>query len=192
MKQLKAKKKEVHIIAPTNLAALAVNGKTTWNYAGWKPDNMKKPLEELEARAHGKQVWKRFSTTDVLVIDEVSMVENLLFERLNAVMKAARSSGKAFGGVQVVVTGDVCHLAHLKKPILISSVLPTVPCKTFPVLHRLRWDTEAGQRKVSKFVPVQGQEVPPGYLLRYRQVGISKSSMGGENPLSLPRFWDNH
>jgi len=143
VKQLKEKKKQVHIIAPTNLAALAVNGKTTWNYAGWKPDDMKKPLEELEGKAHETQAWKRFSTTDVLVIEEVSMVENLLFERLSAIMKAARASGKAFGGVQVVVTGDVCHLRHSKRSTLTRSVLPISPCQTFCVLHRLRWDTEA-------------------------------------------------
>jgi ATP-dependent DNA helicase PIF1 len=135
VKQLKAKGKQVHIIAPTNLAALAVNGKTTWNYAGWKPDNMKKPLEELENNAHGKEVYKRFNKTDVLVIDEVSMVENLLFERLNAVMKAARKSGKAFGGVQIVVTGDVRHQRYFEKQMLTYSVLPIIPRETFPVLH---------------------------------------------------------
>jgi hypothetical protein len=60
---------------------------------------------------HGKFVSKRMRKTDVLVIDEISMVENLHFERLNAVMKEARGNGRAFGGVQLIVTGDVsCHI----------------------------------------------------------------------------------
>lgn len=45
--------------------------------------------------------------TDVLVIDEISMCENVFFERLNALMKEARNSDEAFGGVQLVVTGNV-------------------------------------------------------------------------------------
>lgn len=110
MKELAAQHKRVRIIAPTNLAALNVNGQTTWNYAGWTPDSMKRPLDKLMQAAHGKEVWERFDATDVLVLDEVSMVENLMFERLNCIMKSSigeKRGGGAFGGVQVIVTGDV-------------------------------------------------------------------------------------
>jgi ATP-dependent DNA helicase PIF1 len=110
VKELKAQGKMVRIVAPTNLAALNVNGQTTWNFAGWTPDSMKKPLDKLMAAAHGKEVWERFDNTDVLVLDEISMVENLQFERLNEIMKASRGEkfgGGPFGGAQVVVTGDV-------------------------------------------------------------------------------------
>jgi ATP-dependent exoDNAse (exonuclease V) alpha subunit len=47
------------------------------------------------------------NNTDVLVIDEISMCENNFFTRLNEVMKEARRSRQLFGGVQLVVTGDV-------------------------------------------------------------------------------------
>jgi ATP-dependent DNA helicase PIF1 len=110
VKQLHNRGKRVKIVAPTNLAALNVGGITTWSFAGWTPDKMKKSLDKLMQEAHGKEVYKRFDTTDVLVIDEISMVENLLFERLNHIMKAARSEKHgpgAFGNTQVVVTGDV-------------------------------------------------------------------------------------
>lgn len=102
--------KRVRIIAPTNLAALNVQGTTTWNYAGWTPDSFKKPLAVLKKAASGEQVYERFNTTDVLVIDEISMVENHHFERLNEIMKAAlgqKNGGGPFGGVQIIVTGDV-------------------------------------------------------------------------------------
>lgn len=100
----------VNIVAPTGRAALDINGSTTWTYAGWTPDSHKKPLLDLKRAAHGKFVRMRLMETDVLVIDEISMVENLHFERLNAVMKEARGSDAAFGGVQLVVTGDFCQL----------------------------------------------------------------------------------
>lgn len=118
-KRLRAMGKTVRILAPTGRAALQVNGTTTWTYAGWTPDHHKRKLSELKAAAHGKFVNERFKKTDVLVIDEISMVENLHLERLNAVMKEARHKPHldfqpAFGGVQVVVTGDFCQLPPVK------------------------------------------------------------------------------
>lgn len=106
--------KKVDIVAPTGRAALDINGSTTWTYAGWTPDHHKKPLKELRAAAHGKFVHKRLNETNVLVIDEISMVENHHFERINALMKEARNDESAFGGVQIVVTGDFCQLPPVK------------------------------------------------------------------------------
>ncbi|PIA99718.1 ATP-dependent DNA helicase PIF1 [Cercospora beticola] len=106
--------KTVRIIAPTGKAALDINGSTTWTYAGWTPGHMKRPLDELVNAAHGKFVSKRFRDTDVLVIDEVSMVENHLLTRLSKIMQAARGRDLPFGGVQLVVTGDFCQLPPVK------------------------------------------------------------------------------
>jgi hypothetical protein len=115
VKQLQLRGKSVKIVAPTNLAALNVGGCTTWSFAGWTPDSMKKSIDKLMANSHGNEVWERFDKTDVLVIDEISMVENLLFERLNYIMKASigeKNGGGAFGGVQIIVTGDVSPFAR--------------------------------------------------------------------------------
>lgn len=105
---------KVNIIAPTGRAALDINGSTTWTYAGWTPDHHKKPLKDLRATGHGKFVHKRLNETNVLVIDEISMVENHHFERLNHLMKESRGKETAFGGVQIVVTGDFCQLPPVK------------------------------------------------------------------------------
>lgn len=113
-RRLRAMGKKVNIVAPTGKAALQVNGWTTWMYAGLTPDANKLPLAEWRKKANGKLVWKRMNKTDVLVIDEISMVENHHLQRLNEMMKAARPKphqpDEAFGGVQVIVTGDFCQL----------------------------------------------------------------------------------
>ncbi|KAF9698916.1 hypothetical protein EKO04_002875 [Ascochyta lentis] len=117
VKQLEAKGKRVKIVAPTNLAALNVGGQTTWTFAGWTPDSMKMRIDKLMEKSRGKESYKKFDKTDVLVIDEISMIENLQFERLNMIMKASRGDkygGGAFGGVQLVVTGDFYQLAPVK------------------------------------------------------------------------------
>lgn len=101
---------KVDILAPTGRAALEVNGRTLHNYAGWVPRSLGQPLRKLENNARGKKVRKRLRATDVLVIDEISMVANHVFERFNRIMKSARDSKKPFGGVRMIVTGDFCQL----------------------------------------------------------------------------------
>jgi ATP-dependent DNA helicase PIF1 len=119
VKRLRAQGKQVRIVAPTGRAALNVGGVTTWAFAGWTPSSHKLPIAKIRQGAHGKSVWRRLTDTDVLVIDEISMVENLHLERLNILMKTARWDPKspvqpAFGGCQIVVTGDFCQLPPVK------------------------------------------------------------------------------
>lgn len=63
----------------------------------------------------------------MLIIDEISMVENLFFERLNAVLKEGRENDEAFGGIQLIVTGDVsmCYTRE-NRHANAGIVLPTV------------------------------------------------------------------
>ena len=126
--------KTVDIIAPTGVAALQVHGVTSYVYAGWNVSSQQQSLEDLQNNAtFQKYVHKRLCRTDVLVIDEISMVENHHFARLDAIMRASRSYQRPsgpdsdsegenakegeprnralpFGGVQLVVTGDFCQL----------------------------------------------------------------------------------
>ena len=107
---LRREKTHVDILAPTGRAALAVNGRTLHNYAGWVPSSLGHPLRTLESNAHRTKVQKRLAATDVLIIDEISMVANHVFERLDRIMQSARYNKKPFGGVQIIVTGDFCQL----------------------------------------------------------------------------------
>ena len=111
---LRRENKHVDILAPTGRAALAVNGRTLHSYAGWIPSSLSHPLRILESNAHRTKVRKRLAATNVLIIDEISMVANHVFERLDRIMQSARYSKKPFGGVQIIVTGDFCQLPPVK------------------------------------------------------------------------------
>ncbi|KAL0764894.1 hypothetical protein CaCOL14_012700 [Colletotrichum acutatum] len=127
-----AKHKKVHLIAPTGLAALNINGRTAFNYAGWMPDDNKKTFDAIIAKSRG-EIFDRFRSTDVLIIDEISMVENRFFQRRSDIMRHVRGlrrkPGKKstpeedkvgwidfgpFGGVQIIVVGDFCQLPPVK------------------------------------------------------------------------------
>ena len=127
--RMKKEGKQVDIVAPSGIAALNVGGKTTYAYAGWHPDRFKDPLVDIIKSGRGKKVQHRLSQTDVLVIDEISMVERDVLHRLDVLMREAReghrpehgkkrlsyhSGLRPFGGVQIVVTGDFCQLPPVK------------------------------------------------------------------------------
>jgi ATP-dependent DNA helicase PIF1 len=121
VKKLQAQGKQVKILAPTGRAAVDIGGQTIHAYAGITPDSLKLELDKLRNKAHGRVVSKRFSETDVLVIDEISMVENQLLERLSEMLKAGRQYHNRklglddtlpFGGVQCVFLGDFFQRMH--------------------------------------------------------------------------------
>ncbi|KZL86047.1 atp-dependent dna helicase pif1 [Colletotrichum incanum] len=112
--------KKVYLLTPTGQASPNIGGRTTFGYAGWTPNDLNKPLEELIAKSRSKDVFQRLLETQILIIDEISMVENQLLDRLSRVMsfiqdEAALSSRRMrvvgpFGGVQVIAVGDFCQL----------------------------------------------------------------------------------
>jgi len=114
VKRLEERNVKVDIVAPTGIAALNVNGCTTYNYVGLNLDHSGSSLADVRQLAWRQGVKERLSDTNVLVIDEISMVENFHLERLNAMMQEARWNNNAFGGVQLVVTGDFCQLPPVK------------------------------------------------------------------------------
>lgn len=66
----------------------------------------------------GKKVGKpfmRWRTTDVLIIDEVSMMTPELLEKLDAVARIIRNVEKPMGGIQVVFVGDFYQLPPVVK-----------------------------------------------------------------------------
>lgn len=124
VKTLGEKGLRVHVVAPTGKAALQINGMTTWSYMGWTPDYHRLSLAQLKAKGWRQKVAERLKETDVLIIDEISMVENHHLERINVCMKEIRCRDKkrkrsaidapAFGGVQLIVAGDFCQLPPVK------------------------------------------------------------------------------
>ncbi|KAJ4858244.1 PIF1-like helicase domain-containing protein [Trichoderma breve] len=111
--------KNVHVLAPTGKVAMANGGKTTWSFAGWTPNTHKFSLSELKEFSTGRILLERFRNADTIIVDEISMVEAMHFNRLNEIMKAAHSpfderSTLPFGGTQIIVTGDFCQLPPVK------------------------------------------------------------------------------
>ncbi|EME80479.1 uncharacterized protein MYCFIDRAFT_177420 [Pseudocercospora fijiensis CIRAD86] len=121
-------------------------GCTTFHtYAGWSIKLAQGSLEAVREVAHQKQVWKRFSDTDVLIIDETSMVEANMLTRLSAMMDEALSTPDnpiPFGGVQVLIAGDFLQLPPGQAYVALSGAksLTGMTVQTMPPPSRLKPD----------------------------------------------------
>lgn len=62
------------------------------------------------ASASRKERLYDWKFTEVLIIDEVSMIDPVLFTKLSVIGKMIRGNNKPFGGIQLIVSGDFFQL----------------------------------------------------------------------------------
>ncbi|KAF5873450.1 putative atp-dependent dna helicase pif1 protein [Botrytis fragariae] len=106
---------KVQVAAPTGLAALPLNGRTTYSVAGWKPDSFKMPLGQLlDDDNIKKRTIKALRKLEVLILEEISMVESQFLERFNLLLQTVKQTKKPFGGIQVIFLGDFYQLPPVK------------------------------------------------------------------------------
>ena len=99
----------VAVTASTGLAACNIGGVTLHSFAGIGLGKEAVPelVKKIKRNQKAKLRWMR---TKVLIIDEISMVDGDLFDKLEAIARAIRNNGRPFGGMQLVITGDFFQL----------------------------------------------------------------------------------
>lgn len=110
------KDKHVAVTAMTGCAALLIGrfAKTLHSWAGIGLGRENVATLAATIRRSGKAL-RRWLGTDVLIIDEVSMMTPELLEKLDAVAKLLRRSSKPMGGIQMVFVGDFYQLPPVIK-----------------------------------------------------------------------------
>lgn len=100
---------EPAITASTGIAATHVGGMTVHSWSGI---GVRDYLSEydLEAIAENRNVQRRVKPTQVLIIDEVSMLSGAVLTMLDQVLCAVKGVALPFGGIQVVLVGDFYQL----------------------------------------------------------------------------------
>ena len=99
----------VAVTASTGLAACNVGGVTLHSFAGIGLGKEDTPelVRKIKKNQKAKHRWMR---TKVLIVDEVSMVDGELFDKLESIARQIRNNGRPFGGIQLVITGDFFQL----------------------------------------------------------------------------------
>lgn len=100
---------KLQVTASTGIAALNIGGVTLHSFAGIGLGEL--PVQDLLRRIKGtKSTYQRWLRTEILVIDEISMVSAELFDLLDRIAREVRQNTRPFGGIQVVVSGDFFQL----------------------------------------------------------------------------------
>ena len=128
LKSLPAKThKRMVVVAPTGVAAINAGGQTIHSFfqlpfgpqlpeGAQDPTGRIKETFSLQFQRFTRTKLKIMRTLDLLVIDEISMVRADVLDAVDAVLRRARRSSKPFGGVQLLMIGDVHQLAPVAKP----------------------------------------------------------------------------
>ncbi len=109
-------KSNIHIAktASTGIAALTIGGSTIHSFAGvgLADKNANSLITDIK---RNKKAIARISNAKILCIDEISMISANLMDKLDIVFKYFRFNDKPFGGVQLVLFGDLLQLPPVFK-----------------------------------------------------------------------------
>jgi len=105
------KNRNIQVCALTGCAAvlLECKAKTIHSWAGIGLGNgtIENIINKIIKNKYTKGKWLEI---DILIIDEVSMMSQKLFELLDTIGKVIRRNQKPFGGIQIIFSGDFYQL----------------------------------------------------------------------------------
>lgn len=105
---------EVAITASTGIASTHINGMTihAWSGLGIKSSLTDYDLENMMEKQY---LYKRFEKTQVLVIDEISMLSGNQLTMVEWICRTFKHNDKPFGGMQVILCGDFFQLPPITR-----------------------------------------------------------------------------
>ncbi len=105
--------KKVSVTATTGLAATHLGGNTIHSWSGIGvgdelPNNFFERLSKTRREV--------ISKTDVLIIDEISMLHDFRLDMVDQICRTVRENDQPFGGIQLVMSGDFFQLPPINRP----------------------------------------------------------------------------
>ena len=140
------------IVAPTGVAAVNAGGVTIHSFfqlpfCPYLPD-VKELVTEYQMPQNQRQMRKEklriIRTLDLLIIDEISMVRADLLDAIDDALRRYRRNSRPFGGVQLLLIGDVQQLPPVvtdREKIYMDRVYPSPFFFHSKALQRLQYVT---------------------------------------------------
>lgn len=133
--------KRTAVAAPTGIAAINAGGVTLHSlfqlpFAPFVPGS-----SSLRSFRFSKEKQRLIRALDLLIIDEISMVRADLLDAVDAMLRRLRDPSRPFGGVQLLLVGDLLQLAPVARDEEWELLAQHYPSPFFFESHALR---EAG------------------------------------------------
>ncbi len=115
--------KRMIVVAPTGVAAMNAGGVTIHSFFQMPFGPLIPSVSGSPTDSQGQAIVRKFSRTkiniikglDLLVIDEISMVRADLLDGIDTVLRKYKDRFRPFGGVQLLMIGDLQQLAPVIK-----------------------------------------------------------------------------
>ena len=110
--------KRMVVVAPTGVAAINAGGMTIHSFfqLPFGPRVPGMVHADARQRRFSKKKIGLIKSLDLLVIDEISMVRADLLDAIDEVLRRYRDAARPFGGVQLLMIGDLNQLPPVVKP----------------------------------------------------------------------------
>lgn len=106
--------KNMYITSTTGISAYNIGGITINSFLSIGTGEA--PVDVLVKKIRiKKHIRERLVNSDIIVIDEISMMSAELFEKINIILQTLRKNKQPFGGIQVILTGDFLQLKSIFK-----------------------------------------------------------------------------
>ena len=110
--------KRTAVVAPTGVAAINAEGVTIHSlfqlpFGPLVPGQVK---ERMSERRFSRKKIKLIKSLDLLIIDEISMVRADVLDGIDEVLRRYRAYNRPFGGLQLLMIGDLHQLPPVVKP----------------------------------------------------------------------------
>ena len=113
---MKNSAKTAVVVAPTGVAAINARGVTIHSFFQISPAPYIPGAETRDTYGFSKQKLRLIRSIDLLVIDEISMVRADLLDAIDNALRKYRRDPRPFGGVQLLMIGDLQQLAPVVTP----------------------------------------------------------------------------
>lgn len=108
----KSEGKHVSVTATTGLAATHLGGTTIHSWSGIGiSDELLHGYNEKMSKSRREIIEK----TEVLIIDEISMLHDYRLDMIDEVCRTVRKCDKPFGGIQIIMSGDFFQLPPINR-----------------------------------------------------------------------------
>lgn len=111
IKYWKKKYMNIAVTASTGISSKLINGTTVHSWSGIgiinEDDDFDSIYKKVKRNTKKVREWKK---TDILVIDEISLIDLKTFDILNNIGKVIRNNNEPFGGIKIFIVGDFFQL----------------------------------------------------------------------------------
>lgn len=150
IKYFKRNKFNIGITSSTGSSASLINGTTLHSFLniGLGTKSALELYNKLKSKSN-KSTYNKLKNLDVLIIDEISMIDDKLFNKIAAYLSLIKEIKKPFGKIQIILCGDFYQLSPINNDYCFkSNIWNMLKIKTIELKQLMRQNNDLEFQKL--------------------------------------------